>query len=143
MYKIVVDHAGHATMELRSLTSSSSSDLFLNADLLPARTLQGTVVDQMNQPVAGVTVRVQRVDNLPAPALFTMADSQGNFTFDSVAAGFVSLVTFKSGYDNTRVVVEVPAAGEPAPVQLVIEPLVTAPAVGGLAGGLGGGFGNK
>ena len=107
----MVDHAGHATMELRSLTSSSSSDLFLNADLLPARTLQGTVVDQMNQPVAGVTVRVQRVDNLPAPALFTMADSQGNFIFDSVAAGFVSLVTFKSGYDNTRVVVEVPDAG--------------------------------
>ena len=98
----------------------------------------------MNQPVAGVTVRVQRVDNIPAPALFTMADAEGRFTFDSVAAGFVSLVTFKSGYDNTRVVVEVPAGGEPAPVQLVIERLVTAPAVGGgLAGGLGGSFGNK
>ena len=142
-YKIVVNHAGHATTELTALTASSSSELFLNADLVPARMLHGTVVDQMNQPVPGVTVRVQRVDNFPAPALFTMADSQGAFTFDSVAAGFVSLVTFKSGYDNTRVVVEVPDGGEVAPVQLVIEPLVTAPAVGGVAGGLLGSFGNK
>jgi hypothetical protein len=144
-YRIVVDRPGYATMEVGSLTAGTAAEQWMNVDLLPGRTLTGKVVDGSGQPVPGVTVRAQRVDGIPAPPLFTMAGADGSFTFDSLAAGFVSLVTFKSGYDNTRVVVEIPAGGETAPVDLVIEPLVTgSPAVGGgLAGGLGGSLGGK
>jgi hypothetical protein len=69
-------------------------------------------------------VRAQRADGFPAPSLFSTADASGNFAFGSVIApGQISLVTFKSGYDNSRDVVAVPAGGDTS-VMLKIQSLL-------------------
>lgn len=122
-YRVIVDHAGHATMSYSGLVASVAEDQTLLVDLQPARILSGSILDAEGNAVPFATIRAQRVDGFPAPAIFVMADEHGAFTFDSLATGTVSLVTFKAGFDNAHLVVEIPADSEAAPVELVLTPL--------------------
>jgi hypothetical protein len=120
-YRVVIIQPGFATMDIGPLTAAFNEDQILPVTLPTARTLSGVVVDSGGNPVGGVTVRAQRVDSFPAPPLFAMADASGSFSFDSLAPGEISLVTFKAGYDNTRVVLQVPENGGDQLVTLEIE----------------------
>lgn len=124
-YRVVIDHEGHATMAYTGLVASIAEDQTILVSLQPARTLYGYVVDSLGNPVAGATIRAQRApgDPFPAPALFVMADGNGAFTFDSLAEGTVSLVTFKAGFDNAHLIVEIPVDSEAPTVELVLEPI--------------------
>jgi hypothetical protein len=112
-----------ATMELGPIVSAGGGDQMIPVGLMPARALFGHVVDTAGQPIPFATVRAQRVDGFPAPALFVQADASGGFMFDCLAPGTISLVTFRAGYDNTREIVDIPADGPPPVVDLTMPAL--------------------
>jgi hypothetical protein len=119
-YKVRLSKTGLATLELGSITSAWNSTIPLIVNLPVARQIYGRVLDEDGNGVGSVTVRALRTDAVPAPALFVMSDASGNFAFDHLAPGEVSLVTFKSGYDNSRLVLAVPEAGSDEIVTMTI-----------------------
>jgi PDZ domain-containing protein/carboxypeptidase family protein len=93
------------------------------------RTLRGRVVDAADhRPLAGVRLEIEGHGGPEADGTISVGgsastDADGRFALFGIAPGRGSLVALATGHDAKIVPFDVPAAGDPAPVEFALTPL--------------------
>jgi len=72
-------------------------------------TVEGTVHDALERPLAGATVALQGPDGKTIAK--TISDSNGHFTFPGVAAGTYAVVATKADYETATAIVQAGTSG--------------------------------
>ncbi len=101
-YRLIVMADGRAIGEWRAIDRASAGSMSITCSLPPASSIAGIALASDGTPVIGAVVRVTRADSASGPAMFTVTDADGRYSFTGIAQGTVNILPFFPGFDGRR-----------------------------------------